>query len=83
MEALIRIAQVIAARKLTQKKAATLLGIDQAKVSALLRGKFEGFSTDRLLRLLNRLGQNVDIVIRPAQDEEASTRVISEERPPA
>jgi predicted XRE-type DNA-binding protein len=77
----IRIAQLIAEQKLTQKKAAALLGIDQPKVSALLRGKLEGFSTDRLLRLLNRLGQDVEIVIRPTRDDRASTRVVSEARP--
>jgi predicted XRE-type DNA-binding protein len=43
-----RIADIIAERKLTQVRAAKLLGIDQPKVSALLRGKLDGFSTDRL-----------------------------------
>ena len=51
-------------RKLTQAKATSLLGVDQAKVSALLRGKLSGFSTDRLLRFLNALGQDIEIVVR-------------------
>src|SRR5262249_28961209 len=51
-----RIADIIAERKLTQAGAAKLLGIDQPKVSALLRGKLDGFSTDRLFRFLNALG---------------------------
>src|SRR4029078_13087819 len=73
-----RIAEIIAERKLTQGRAAKLLGVDQPKVSALLRGKLEGFSTDRLFRFLNALGRDVEIVIRPArQDGEADTRVIS------
>jgi len=54
----IRIYDVITSRGLTQRDAARLLGIDQPKVSALLRGKFDGFSTDRLFRFLNRLGQD-------------------------
>ena len=37
---------VIAARKLTQAKAATQLGLDQPKVSALLRGRTDGFTLD-------------------------------------
>jgi predicted XRE-type DNA-binding protein len=32
--------------------AATLMGIDQPKVSALLNGRLANFSTDRLIRLL-------------------------------
>lgn len=73
-----RIAGVIAERKLTQLRAAKLLGIDQPKVSALLRGKLDGFSTDRLFRFLNALGSNVDIVVHPARSGEAAdTRVVS------
>jgi predicted XRE-type DNA-binding protein len=79
----IRISRLIAARKLTQKEAAAVLRIDQPKVSALLRGKLEGFSTGRLLRFLNALGQDVEIVIRPAKGRRASTRIIAEERTPA
>ena len=72
-----RIADIIAERKLTQVRAAKLLGIDQPKVSALLRGKLDGFSTDRLFRFLNALGRDVEIVIRPAKRlHEAETRVI-------
>src|SRR5437763_7200332 len=67
-----RIADIIAERKLTQVRAAKLLGIDQPKVSALPRGKLDGFSTDRLFRFLNALGSNVDIVIRPARSGEAA-----------
>jgi predicted XRE-type DNA-binding protein len=72
-----RIADVIAERKLTQVRAAKLLGIDQPKVSALLRGKLNGFSTDRLFHFLNALGRDVEIVIRPARHpREAETRVV-------
>ena len=72
-----RIADIITERKLTQVRAAKLLGIDQPKVSALLRGKLDGFSTDRLFRFLNALGRDVEIVIRPARrSHEAETRVV-------
>jgi predicted XRE-type DNA-binding protein len=72
-----RIADIIAERKLTQVRAAKLLGIDQPKVSALLRGKLDGFSTDRLFRFLNALGRDVEIVIRQARhSDEAETRVV-------
>lgn len=59
-----RIARTIAARGLTQVEAAKLLGVDQPKVSALLRGKLTAFSTERLIRFLNALGRDVEIVVR-------------------
>ncbi len=58
-----KIAEIIASKGLTQSAAATLLGIDQPKVSALLRGRLSGFSTDRLLKFLTTLGRDVEIVI--------------------
>lgn len=58
-----RIAELIARRGLTQAAAARILGIDQPKVSALLRGRLAGFSTERLMRFLTALGSDVQIVI--------------------
>src|SRR3954452_24427704 len=55
-----RIHNLIAAKKLTQAKAAELLGLDQPKVSALIRGKVEGYTLDRLIRYLTALGQRVE-----------------------
>jgi predicted XRE-type DNA-binding protein len=74
-----RICTILSERKLTQARAAALLGVDQPKVSALIRGKLGGFSTDRLFRFLNALGQDVEIVVRPRQTEngQASTRVVN------
>src|SRR5438876_7902742 len=51
-----RIRDLIAERKLTQVEAAKLLGLDQPKVSALMRGRVAGYSIDRLFRFLNALG---------------------------
>ena len=61
------IGRAIRQRKLTQVQAAALLGIDQPKVSALLKGRYGGFSTDRLLRLLLALDRDIDIVVKPAR----------------
>src|SRR5439155_27277149 len=58
-----RIRHLIDERKLTQVKAAKLLGLDQPKVSALVRGRVEGYSIDRLFRFLNALGQRVDTTV--------------------
>lgn len=61
-----RIADILKARGLTQADAAALLGVDQPKVSALLRGQLRGFSYERLLRFLTTLGCDVSIVVTTA-----------------
>jgi predicted XRE-type DNA-binding protein len=58
------IRQALKRRRLTQMAAAKLLGIDQPKISALLNGRLSGFSSDRLMRLLTALGQDVEIVVK-------------------
>ncbi len=74
-----RIRAAIAARRLTQARAAKVLGLDQPKVSALVRGNTTGFSLDRLFRLLNKLGQHVEIAVRPAgRRPRAGIRVVGE-----
>ena len=59
-----KITKIIERRKLTQAEAATLLEVDQPKVSALKRGRLSGFSLDRLVRFLVLLGNDVEIVVR-------------------
>jgi predicted XRE-type DNA-binding protein len=51
-------------RRLTQSQAADVLGIDQPKISALKQGKLTGFSIERLVRLLLRLGHDVEITVK-------------------
>lgn len=62
----LRISDIITARGLTQAAAARLLRIDQPKVSALVRGRLEGFSTEQILRFLNALGSDVAIAVNPS-----------------
>jgi hypothetical protein len=46
------------------------MGISQPKVSALLRGHLDGFTTDRLFRFLTLLGSDIKIsVSRPQPDK--------------
>ena len=59
----LHIARTIKGRKLTQAKAAQLLGLDQPKISSIINGRLDGFSTDRLMRFLNDLGCDVKITI--------------------
>ena len=58
------IRETIKRRRLTQTQAADLMRLDQPKVSALMNGRLAGFSSDRLMRFLAALGQNVEIVIK-------------------
>lgn len=59
-----QISEIISRNRFTQKEAAARLGIDQPKVSKLLRGHLHEFSTDRLLRFLNALDHDIEIIIR-------------------
>jgi predicted XRE-type DNA-binding protein len=73
----IQIIQIIEERGLKQAEAAEIMGIDQPKVSALVRGKLDGFSMERLYRFLNALGMDVEIVVKPTskRQRQATLRV--------
>lgn len=58
-----KINQIIDKRDLTQKEAGDVLGINQPKVSALTNGRLTDFSIERLIWFLNRLDQDVKIII--------------------
>jgi predicted XRE-type DNA-binding protein len=51
------------------------MGIDQPKVSALLNGRLTNFSSERLMRLLTALGQDVDITVRAKPRNRAHGRI--------
>jgi predicted XRE-type DNA-binding protein len=76
------IRQVIKRKHLTQIAAASAMGIDQPKVSALFNGRLANFSSERLMRLLTALGQDVDITVRakPRGRAHGRIRVIGEVR---
>ncbi len=63
-ELMTRIQRVITAQELTQTAAAKRMGLSQPDVSRLLKGQFRDVSVERLMRLLTRLGCDVDITIR-------------------
>jgi predicted XRE-type DNA-binding protein len=69
------ISAIVSGQHLTQTQAADVLGIDQPKVSALMRGRISGFSVDRLLRLLLALDRDVEIVIVPKTELQPRARV--------
>jgi len=70
-----KIAMVISERRLTQVEAAKLLGVDQPKISALLRGRLAGFSLERLMRYLLLLGQDIKITVQACPRSRSRARV--------
>ena len=70
-----KISDIIHQQNLTQVEAAEILSIDQPKVSALTRGKLSGFSTTRLFRFLNALGNDVEIIVKPKPEHRSSATI--------
>src|ERR1035437_7711350 len=56
-----KIGAIIEAKQLTQVEAGHLVGMDQPRMSALIRGKITKFSTDSLIRALNDLGHDIEL----------------------
>jgi len=70
-----QIVRIIESRGFSQAQAARVLSMDQPRVSALVNGKISKFSTDRLIRALLDLGQDVQLQIRPAAGERGRASV--------
>ena len=70
----IKIAELIEQKGWTQARTAEAIGLDQPKVSHLLRGRLSGFSADRLFAILNRLGHSVEVRISAKERAPGKTR---------
>ena len=64
---LIQLQKALDSRGLTQAKAATILRVTQPRVSDVLRGRLDLFSTDSLIDMLARLGVHVRFVLRSSR----------------
>jgi predicted XRE-type DNA-binding protein len=64
---LILVQKTITSRRLKQAEAAKVLRVTQPRVSDLLRGRIDLFSTDALIDMLARLGVGVRLVVRPGR----------------
>jgi len=71
----LQIYRLIKARGLTQAQAGEILGIQQPRVSALMRNRAGAFSVERLMDFLTALGQDVEITVRPTRNEHGSVSV--------
>lgn len=65
------ITREIRRRGLTQVRAAAMLGISQPDVSAIMNARTDGFSQERLERLLNALDMEVRIQVGPRPEGQA------------
>lgn len=61
---LIQLQKLIASRGLKQAEIAKILHVTQPRVSDLLRGRIDLFSTDALLDMLASLGAMVRLVVK-------------------
>ena len=64
---MIQVQKLITARRLKQRQAAEVLRVSQPRVSDLLRGRIDLFSTDALIDMLARLGARVRLTVKPAR----------------
>lgn len=64
------IAQRMRSDGLTQTQAAERMGLKQPDLSAVLNGRFRGYSVERLARCLSALGDEVRLTVRSAKGEE-------------
>jgi predicted XRE-type DNA-binding protein len=71
-----KIVAILHERRLTQTDAASILGIDQPRISNLMRGRLSGFSIERLLRFLLLLGRDVEINVKPRPRSRSQSRLL-------
>jgi predicted XRE-type DNA-binding protein len=70
------LAESLDERGLTQVQAAEFLGIDQGSVSKLVNGRLDGFSQERIIRYLNMVGRDVEIIVRSASSLDVPGRLV-------
>jgi predicted XRE-type DNA-binding protein len=64
---LIKVQKVIESKRLTQAELAKTLRITRPRVSELLKGRIDLFTTDALIDILARLGVRVRLVLQPSR----------------
>jgi predicted XRE-type DNA-binding protein len=69
------IARILEDQQLTQTEAAYMMRDAPSQISLVVTGKLRGFAVERLVRMLTRLGRDVDITIRPARGSKGKVTV--------
>lgn len=61
----------------TQAQLAEIIGLDQPKVSKLLRGRLKEFSVERMMKFLMLLGYDIEVRFpKTAEDVQGKLRVV-------
>jgi len=68
-----KVAAVAAQSGLSQAALGKVIDMEQPRVSALLSGKLSLFSAERLVAVLNALGQDVELRVRPSKSKRGET----------
>ena len=63
--------------KLTPRKASTRFGLDQNDVKRLKKMDFDEFTVERLFTILKKLNRDVEIHIKPSNEEGGHLRVVT------
>jgi predicted XRE-type DNA-binding protein len=71
------IARIIEDRGLTQTEASYVIKDAPSQISLVNTGKLDGFSSERLIRMLTRLGRDVEIQISKASGKTGKVRLVS------
>ena len=74
-ELMSRVQDVLKEKGLTQMKAAQVTGVSQPDLSRMLNGRFRDVSVERIMRMLIKLGCEVDILIKPRGRKRAFDRI--------
>lgn len=69
---LLQVQKAIESRRLKQAEAAKMLRVTQPRVSDLLRGRIDLFSTDSLIDMLARLGVGVRLVVKTGRSKKVA-----------
>lgn len=71
----LQVVSIIKHRHLSQRDAGELLNIPQSHISRIMNGKLDGIATDRLLRMLLKLGRDIDIVVKKRKAASSTGRL--------
>lgn len=74
-ELVTRLSGVMASRGLTQSQVAQQTGLSQPDISRILKGRFRDVSVERIMRVLARLGCEIDIVVKSAGEQTPSPAI--------
>ncbi|HEY4218115.1 MAG TPA: XRE family transcriptional regulator [Gemmatimonadaceae bacterium] len=61
------VARILDQNAMTQTEAAYIIKDSPSQISLIVTGKTRGFSAERLIRILTRLGRDVDIAVRKSK----------------